>query len=458
MKIIILGAGQVGSSLAENLSLEDHDVVIIDHKKDRLDLLKDTLDIQVVLGHCSYPYILREAGAHEADMIIAVTDSDEVNMIACQVAYSLFNVPKKIARIRSPHYLIRQELFDSDHVPIDVFISPEQLITYYVQELIEYPGALQVLDFSGGLVKLIAVKLYYGGMWVGKNLLELRDSMPGIEQKVVAIFRNDRSIPVEDSTLLEVGDEVFLISAKKNISKIMNAFSRIQEPYKNIVIAGGGAIGSCLAQRLEEEHYHIKVIERNRGVCERLAERLKYTTVLHGEAADSALLESENIERADVFCAVTNDDEANIISCLQAKRLGVKQVMALITRTAYVDLIEGGSINIAISPQLATAGAILTHIRQGDVVKVHSLRRGAAEAIEAIAHGDKRTSKVVGRKLSDIKLPSGTTLGAVVRKEQVIIPKEDTLIESGDHIILFVLNKRFIQHVERLFQVEATYF
>jgi len=457
MKIIILGAGQVGGSLAEILANENHDITLIDHDPAILEEFQDRLDIRTVTGPCSYPNVLHEAGADGADMVIAVTSSDESNMVACQVAYSLYNTPTKIARIRSPHYFIRKELFGKENLPIDVFISPERLVTQYMQQLIAHPGALQVLDFANGKVKLVAVRPYYGGPLLGKSINLLHEYLPGVETRVAAIFRNDKSIPIDGSTEIEIGDEVFFITASENAHVIMAALRRAEEPYKRVMIAGGGNIGARLAGALEEE-YQVKLIDSNRERCEVLANELSNTTVLCGDSCDKQLLINENIEHVDVFCAVTNDDEDNIIACLQAKRLGAKQVMVLITRTAYVDLIEGGPINIAISPQQATVGSILAHIRQGDVVNVHSLRRGAAEAIEAVAHGDKKTSKVVGRTLKEIKLPKGTMIGAMVRGESVVIPHHDTVIEAEDHVILFVSQKKYIRDVERLFQVSPGFF
>ena len=457
MKIIILGAGQVGGSLAEILAGEGHDITLVDIDASKLNDFQDRLDIRTVAGPCSYPNVLRDSGADSADMIIAVTNSDESNMVACQVAYSLYNTPTKIARIRSPHYFIRKELFGKENLPIDVFISPEKLVTSYMQQLIAHPGALQVLDFAGGKVKLVAVKPYYGGPLLGKSIKMLREYLPGVETRVAAIFRNDKSIPLEGSTEIEIGDEVFFITASENAHVIMAALRRAEEPYKRIMIAGGGNIGCRLAKALEND-YQVKIIDFRHERCQVLANELEKTTVLYGDSCDKQLLINENIEHIDVFCAVTNDDEDNIIACLQAKRLGAKQVMVLITRTAYVDLIEGGPINIAVSPQQATIGSILTHVRQGDVVNVHSLRRGAAEAIEAIAHGDRKTSGVVGRTLREVKLPRGTTIGAMVRGDEVIIPHHDTMIEPEDHVILFVSEKKYIRDVEKLFQVSPGFF
>jgi len=455
MKIIILGAGQVGSTLAENLAREHHDITLVDTDVNKLAAIQDRLDVRTIVGWGSYPDVLRRANCDEADMLVAVTSNDEVNMVACQVAYSLFNTPTKIARIRSLSYFTHSELYSRKDLPIDVFINPEQLVTNYIKELIDHPGALQVLDFADGKVKLVGLKPFYGGAMVGKNLTTIREHYP--QARIGAIFHEDKSIPLDGSTTVEVGDEVFFIAATADIRKIMGAFRRQAEPYKRIMIAGGGHIGSRLAGALEND-YQVKLIDHNREHCKVVAERLKNTIVLCGDVTDKELLVSENIENMDVFCAVTNDDEDNIMSCLQAKRLGARLVMALTTRSAYVDFLEEGSINIAISPQQTTTSSLLAYIRRGDVVNVHSLRRGAAEAIEAIAHGDSKTSKVVGRTIAKVKLPRNTVIGAIVRGDEIIIPHHDTVIESDDHVILFVAEKKHIHDVEKLFQVSATYF
>jgi trk system potassium uptake protein TrkA len=456
MKILILGAGQVGSSLAENLASEANDITIVDSNEQTLQQLQDRLDIRTVIGQASHPDILRSAGAEDADMLVAVTDSDETNMVACQVAWTVFHTPTKIARIRSIEYLRYNELFSNESLPIDFLISPEQLITDYIQRLIQYPGALQVLDFADGQVQLVGVKAYYGGPLVGHELRTLREHMPNVDTRVAAIYRRDRAILPEGHTVIEADDEVFFIAATKNIRAVMGELRRLDKPYKRIMIVGGGNIGKRVASTLEQK-YQVKVIEHNTARTRVLSNELDKTIVLHGDAADESLLLEENIEKTDVFCALTNDDEANILSSMLAKQLGARKVMTLINRAAYVDLIQSGDIDIAISPQLATIGSLLTHIRRGDVVRVHSLRRGAAEAIEAIAHGDEATSKVVGRKIEDLKLPVGTTIGAIVRGNDVIIAHHDTVIESEDHVILFLVDKSRIGEAERLFQVGITF-
>ncbi|EXJ10132.1 Trk system potassium uptake protein trkA [Nitrincola nitratireducens] len=393
MYIIILGAGQVGGTVAENLASEANDITIVDSDVGRLRELADRLDIRTIEGSASNPSVLESAGARDADMLIAVTNSDEVNMIACQVAHTLFNVPTKIARIREHDYLYGDHaLFGSKAMPVDVLISPEELVTLHIKKLIQHPGALQVLDFADGKAQLVAVKAYYGGPLVGREIAYLRTHMPNIDTRVAAIFRQDRAILPQGDTIIEVDDEVFFIAAKPDIRSVMSELRRLDKPYKRIIIAGGGNIGSRLALSLEAD-FQVKLIERSLPRCHVLSRQLNRTIVLHGSASDRELLVEENIDDTDVFCALTNDDEANIMASMLAKRLGARTVITLINNPAYVDLVQGGVIDIAVSPQQSTIGALLTHIRRGDIVAVHSLRRGAAEALEAIAHGDKAHRK-----------------------------------------------------------------
>jgi trk system potassium uptake protein TrkA len=456
MKIIILGAGQVGTTVAHNLASEANDITVVDHNGPLLREMQDRLDIRTVQGQASHPDILAQAGADDADMVIAVTNSDETNMVACQTAWTLFHTPTKIARVRAPEYLKHPALFSQGALPIDVLISPEQLVTDYILRLIEHPGALQVLDFAGGRVRLVAVRAYYGGPLVGHELRDLNQHLNGQEARVAAIYRKGRAIEPHGSTVLEADDEVFFLAATDNIPAVMKELRRAENPFRRLIFAGGGNIGRRLAAAVEER-YRVKVIEHNPERARRVAEHLRHTIVLQGDAADEDLLREENIEDTDVFCAVTNDDEANILSAMLAKRLGARKVMSLINRAAYVDLVQSGAVDIAISPQHATIGSLLTHVRRGDVVMVHSLRRGAAEAIEAIAHGDETSSKVVGRMVQEIKLPEGATIGAIVRGDEVIMAHHDTRIESEDHVILFLMDKRRIGEVERLFQVGVTF-
>jgi len=451
MKIIILGAGQVGSSLATNLSIEANDITVVDHNAHLLHNLQDHLDLRTITGHAAHPHILLQAGAEDADMIIAVTNSDETNMVACQVAHMLFQTPTKIARVREADYLHHKELFASGGLAVDVLISPEQLVTHYIQCLINYPDALQVLDFADGKVQLVAVKAFYGGPLIGQALRDIEKYMPDIPVRIAAVFRRGRAIIPEGDTVIEADDEVFFIASTPHIRTVMAALRELDRPSKRIMIAGGGNIGTRLAEILEKK-YQVKIIEQNMARTEEISEMLSKTIVLQGDSADEDLLREENIEETDIFCAVTNDDQVNILSAMLAKRMGARKVMALINRASFVDLVQSSTIDIAISPQQATIGSLLAHIRRGDMVVVHSLRRGAAEAIEAIAHGDESTSKVVGRTVENIKLPPGTTSGAIVRGDDVIIANGSSKIEQGDHVIMFITDKKFVPDVERLFQ------
>ncbi len=458
MNIIILGAGQVGSSVAENLSSEANDITLVDTNPVLLNDLSDRLDIQTIVGHASHPDVLKKAGISDTDMLVAVTNSDETNIVACQVAFSLFHTPTKIARVRSQEYLKYKELFNDSVLPIDVLISPEQLIADHIQRLIEYPGALQVMDFADGRARLVGVKAYYGGPLVGHEIADLRKHIPGVDSRVAAIFRRGKGIVPDGHQVIEADDEVFFIAARKDIRAVMSELRRLDKPVKRIMLAGGGNIGKRLAQALENK-YNVKIIERDAQRAEKLSCDLDKTIVLLGDTADENLLLEENIDQMDVFCALTNDDEANILSSMLAKRLGARKVMSLINRHAYVDLMESeGAIDVAISPQQITISGLLAHVRRGDVVAVHSLRRGAAEAIEAIAHGDSANSKVVGKAVSQVKLPEGTTIGAIIRGEEVIMAHHDIVIENEDHLILFLLDKNKFNAVEKLFQVGVTFF
>ena len=457
MKILILGAGQVGASVAASLAGEDDDITVVDKSGELLDSLQEHYDIRTVQGKASHPEVLARAGAEDADLILAVTNSDETNMIACQICHNLYHTPTKIARIRHNAYLSNHLLFGPEAIPIDMIISPETLVTDHIERLINHPNALQVLNFADGKVQLIAVKVMMHGPLVNQPIKALRQYIPKSDTRITAIFRGGEAIVPDGDTIIRLEDEVFFIAEKQDAKTVMAQFRPISKPYKRILLAGGGNIGARLAKNLEP-HYQVKVIENNPKRAEYLSESLDHAVVLLGDAADKALLVEEDIDNVDLFCALTNDDEANILSALLAKKLGAKKVLSLINRAAYVDLVESNTIDIAISPQQATIGSLLAHIRHGDVVAVHSLRRGAAEALEAIAHGDKYSSRVVGRQISDIPLPPETTIGAIVRGDTVLITHQNIVIEAGDHIILFLGNKQYIPDVEQLFSVDITFF
>ena len=453
MKIIILGAGQTGCTLATNLASEDNDITVIDQDKDILKDLQGRLDIRTVFGSASHPNILDNAGADEADMLVAVTNSDEVNMVACQIAHALFNIPTIVSRIQQYQYQdFSKQLFQRQAFPIDVIINPEKLLTSHIQRLIENPSALQVLDFAAGQVRLVAVKANYDGPLVGQPIAQLHRDMPKIDARVAAIFRKDRAISPSGDTVIHTDDEVFFVAAKDHIRAVMSELRHLDKPYKRVIIAGGGRIGARLAHNIEHDH-SVKLIERSSNRCNQLSEMLDNTIVLHGSASDQDLLTEENIESTDVFCALTSSDETNIMASMLAKRLGAHTTMTLINNPAYADLIEDGVIDIAISPQQTTMSSLLAYVRRGDVSNVHSLRRGAAEAIEIVAHGDSKTSKVVGCRLDQIALPDDTTFGAIVRNEEVLMAHDNLVIHNNDHVILFVADRHHISDVEQLFTV-----
>ena len=472
MKVIILGAGQVGASVAEGLVSEENDITVVDSDGARLMRLQDKLDLRAVVGNAATPSVLRQAGAEDADMIIAVTQSDQTNLVACKLAQSVFNVPTRIARLRARDFLEDATLLSPENFAVDFALCPEQVITDYIRRLIEFPEALQVLNFAKGRVSLVAVRAYEGGTLVGRPIKEMREHLPpDMDARIAAIFRRDQPVFPEGETTVEAGDEVFLLAATEHIRPVLRQLRRMMTPVERIMIAGGGNIGLRLAKVLEKR-YEVKIIEGRQERAELIANELDNSLVLLGDATDEELLEQENISEMDLFLAVTNDDEDNIMAGSLAKRLGSKRVVALINRRAYADMIEGGPIDIGISPAQVSIGTLLAHVRHGDVAEVHSLRRGAAEALELVAHGDAKTSKIVGKRIGDIDWPHGVTVAALVRNfdqavvightddwtaitrhGEVVIAHHDTVIQPEDHVIVFCTRKKLVKKVEKLFQV-----
>ncbi|OGA65968.1 MAG: Trk system potassium transport protein TrkA [Betaproteobacteria bacterium RIFCSPLOWO2_12_FULL_67_28] len=456
MKIVILGAGQVGASVAESLVSEHNDLTVVDLDATRLRALQDRLDLRTVTGSASHPSVLVEAGIEDADLLVAVTQSDETNLVACKIASRLFNVPRRIARVRATDFLNDEKVLGPEGFEVDLSICPEQVLTDYIVKLVEFPEALQVLDFAGGRVSLVAVRAYRGGPLVGHPIRDLRQHIPGVDTRVVAIFRKDAAVAPDGNTAIEANDEVFCLAATKDIRQVMRELRRMDQPVRRVMIAGGGNIGLRLARALEDD-YSVRIIDHNKRRCEMLAAKLDRALVLNGDGTDEELLEQESIGEMDLFVAVTNDDENNIMSSLLAKRLGARRVVALINRRSYVDLVQGAQIDIAISPAQATIGKLLAHVRRGDVVAVHSLRRGAAEALEAVVHGDRDSCRLTGRRIEEIELPPGTNIGAIVRGEEVLMAHHDTRILAEDHVIVFVTDKKILPRVEKLFQVGARF-
>ena len=456
MKIVILGAGQVGTTVAENMASEGNDITVVDVDRQRLLAMQDRLDLRTVTGNASHPSVLAEAGIADADLLIAVTQSDEINLVACKLAAKMFNVPRRVARLRAADFLEDERVLGDEGFDIDLAICPEQVLTDYIAKLVEFPEALQVLDFADGRVSLVAVRAYQGGPLVGSPVADIRKHMPAIDARIVAIFRQDKSIHVDGDSVIEAGDEVFCLAAAKDIRQVMRELRRMDKPVERIMIAGGGKIGLRLAKSLERD-YSVRVIEHNKARCEQLASQLERALLLQGDGTDEGLLEEENIAQMDLFVAVTNDDENNIMSSLLAKKMGARRVVALINRRSYVDLLQSGQIDIAISPAQATIGKLLAHVRRGDVVAVHSLRRGAAEALEAVVHGDRDSCRLTGRRIDEIELPKGATIGAIVRGDEVLMAHHDIQIRAEDHVIVFVSDKKMLPRVEKLFQVSARF-
>lgn len=453
-KIIILGAGQVGGTVAEILAAENHDVTVVDKNQDVLRELNDRMDIRTILGQASYPDVLRDAGADEADFTIAATDSDETNMVAMQIVYSILKGSGRVARIRSQEYIKEKDFFLNKNMPIQVVISPELLVTDRIQQIIEHPGAMQVVDFANDRVRLVGVGIDEGAPMDGKPLSTLPGLLGDTERaRVVAIYRQDEPLIPQGSTIMQADDMVFFISSRHHTSQILEHFHYEDLQCRHVMIAGGGNIGYSLAKKLEDT-YRVKVIERNPERAKFLAANLDEAMVLQGDAANHDMLAEENIQDMHIFCALTNDDEANILSAMLAKSMGAHKTMSLINRKEYVNLVERDIIDVAISPQLITIGALLTHIRGADVVAVHSLRKGRAEAMEVIAHGE----NVVGKQIDALELPEGATIGCVVRDQQVLMPHHDLVIEAEDHVVILVVRKDQIEKVGRLFQVGATEF
>jgi len=451
MNILILGAGQVGSSTAVQLAnKEDDEVTVVDVDPDKLEKLSGLADLRVIKGNASHPETLERAGAESADILIAVTSSDEVNMIACQVASSLFNTQTKIARIRASEYTDKPELFSESKVPVDFTISPEDLITNYIIEVIEHPGAFQVLDFADGKIRMVGVKTKPQGFLVDSPISTLHDHLGNEKVRIAAIYREGQMIAPEGNTVIKAGDEVYFIAAPDDIDHMITEFNQDQEEANNIVIAGGGRIGLKLASRLEEDN-NVKLIEKSTKRAKVLAEQLDTAIVLKGDSSDDALLKEENIENNDVFVATTNSEEANILSAMVAKKMGSKKVMALINKDSFSGLMETDSIDIAISAQQITISALLSHVRKGDVVKVHSLKRGNAEALEAVAHPH-GGSQVVGKSVEEIKLPEGAFITAVVSNEgEIKTVHHTTVIEPDDHVVVFIDNRDTITEIEIIF-------
>lgn len=460
MKIIVIGAGKVGAGLAEYLINENNEITLIDMDINKLRELQNRYDIKIVKGHGSYPETLRNADAANTELLVAVTDSDETNMLACQLGYSLFRIPQKIARIRNHEYLSeRKILFCNQAIPIDNIIAPEQLITDEIANLISYPGVLQIAEFASGRVAIASAKAYYGGPIVGYQLDTMRNHLDSINASIVAIYRQNRLIQLKSDTVIEAGDEVVFISAIGHIRSVMSEFQRLEVPYRRIMIIGGGSIGMELARKLGEL-YQIKLIEMDEERAEFLASEFDKSSVevFCSNPSNPDFLTEEHVDEMDLVIAVTEKDETNIMSTLLAKKLGAQKSIVLISNFAYVNLLQTDAIDIVLSPHEATISALLTNIRHNGVDNVHTLRRGTAECLEITINGTTKNNAVLGKPLAKIKFPVGISLCAIYRNEEVIMASPDLELASGDLAIFFVTEKKNIRELIKMTAPRPSFF
>ncbi|MBS7349625.1 MAG: Trk system potassium transporter TrkA [Comamonas sp.] len=518
MKIIILGAGRVGYSVAESLVSERNDITVIDIRADHLQALQERFDLRCITGNGMDAQVLAEAGAQDTDLLIACTAQDETNLVCCKVAHMLFGIPRRIARVRSSAFEAHPDLMGTDGFAVDAIICPEASLTRYIAKLVEFPASLQVRSFAGGRVVLASVRVRLGVLADGLKIGELPRYAPELQLRVVAIYRRfadgpDRFVRCNGRTRIEAGDEVFVLAEREHLKQVLTAFYNAPgQPariVRRIMLVGGGVVIRRLVNKLwalrqqvaDLRHLQIKVLSDKLHQCQALAAQLpQEVLVLHGNLADEELLAEEHIEQVDFFLALTDDDENNIMASLLAKRLGARRVLALIHRRSYADLMHGTQIDIALTPSQAMLGELLAHVRKGDVQAVHSLRRGVAEALEIVVRGDQKTSRVVGREVASLRLPEDVHIGLIVRnlpeddaphrslststllsnhavegrspntiegrslsavegnsEPEIIFPRRNTVIQSNDHIVFFLPNKHLVADVEQLFRVGAMF-
>ena len=458
MKVIVCGAGQVGFHIARYLASEGNDVTIIDVEPSLVEKISDTLDVQGMVGFASHPDVLDRAGARDADLVIAVTFSDEVNMVACQVAHSLFDVPTKIARVRQQTYLqpVWAELFTRSHMPIDAIISPEIEVARAVMRRLEIPGAFDAIPLSDGLITLIGVRCDADCPVINTPLRHLTALFPELHISVVGILRNDRKIvPTPDEQMLP-GDEVYFVADTKHLARALAAFGHEEKAARRLIIVGGGSIGLYLAQALEERHrgVEVKLIEIDRKRAAFVSQMLPKTVVINGDALDVDILAEANVKATETVIAVSNDDEVNILASLLAKRFGCERSVTLINKTTYAPLIGTLGIDAVVNPRTITVSTILQHVRRGRVRSVHSLSDGFGEIIEAEAL---ETSTLVGPPLRQAKLPDGVIVGALVRDGEVVIPHGDTVVRPNDRVVIFAAAEA-VKKVEKMFSVRLEFF
>ena len=454
-KIAVLGGGQVGSSLAKILTDDGNDITLIDNDLSTLDDIQEENDIKTIHGNASSPSVLEQAEINDCDILIAVTRSDEVNLVSCHLAKKMFNVPNVIARLRNSEYQVSTSGFDLDLFSIDSIISPSRLVTNFIKNIIEHPGAFQAFDFADGKLQVIGATVLKDGPLSGQKLSEFKKHLPNVDVKVIAIYRDRKTLPVHGSTVIETGDDVFFLATKENM-RFISELRKNQSRAENIMIAGGGNVGMTLAAKLAEK-FSTKIIEKDLVRSKYMSEALENVVVLNDDISDETLLENESIQEVDFFCSVTNDDQMNILSAKLAKDLGAKKSIAIVNKLSYRKLVSK-EIDVVVSPEDVTIGSLLASVRTSDVVKVHSLGFGEAELLEIIIHGDEKTSKVVGKKISELELPPGCKIGAIYRNSEIILTRKDTIINSNDRLIIYLLHKKDFSKLAKLFQVGIGFF
>ena len=454
-KIAVLGGGQVGSSLAKILTDDGNDITLIDTNLSVIEDLQEDNDIKTIHGNASSPSVLEQAEVNDCDILIATTASDEVNLVSCHLAKKMFNVPTVIARLRNSEFQVSTSGFDLDLFSINSIISPSQLVTDFIKNIIEHPGAFQAYDFADGKLQVIGATVLKDGPLAGRKLSEFKKHLPNVDVNVIALYRDRKTLPVNGTTVIETGDDLFFLATEENM-RFMSELSKNQSRIENIMIAGGGIVGMTLADKLSQK-FSTKIIEKDLIRSKYLSESLEDTVVLNDDISDESLLDNEGIEEVDYFCSVTNDDQMNILSAKLAKDLGAKKSIAIINKLSYRKLVSK-EIDVVISPEDVTIGSILASVRTSDVVKVHSLGFGEAELLEIIIHGDNKTSKVVGKKVSELELPSGCRIGAIYREGKVILLNEDVSIQSNDRLIIYLLHKKDFSKLAKLLQVSIGFF
>lgn len=459
MRIIVCGAGQVGTSIARQLSMEDNDVTVIDQSPELIQKISDTLDVKALVGFASHPTLLEEVGADETDMIIAVTLSDEVNMVACQVAHSLFNIPTKIARIRNQNYLQPgwKHLYRHDHLPIDFIISPEIEVAKAVNHRLHVPGAVDTIPLSDGKVKVIGLRCNLDCPMVNMSLLKVQERLSKLNVSILGLIRDENFVIASNDVELLEDDELYFVCESIQISDVMSMFGQEEREARRIIIIGGGNIGLFLAEQLEAEESNVKIklIELDKERAEYVAERLNRSTVINGSGLSQEILSEANVSSAETVIAVSNDDEVNILSSLLSKRFGCKRVVALVNNSnSYSSLVSSLGIDVAVNPREITVSSILQHIRRGRILSVHSICKGKAEIVEAEAV---LSSPVVGKSIGNMDLPRGIVIGLIVRGDEVIVPDYETIIKAGDRVII-LSEANAVKKVEKIFSVKFEFF